>query len=127
MITDPIADFITRIRNASRVHKKTVAARSSNMLKAIAQVLASKRFIESFAENTLDNHAELTVTLRSDREPLELKRISKPGQRIYVGHKDIKKVRNGLGIALISTSSGIITGEEAKEKKVGGEYLLEVY
>ena len=94
----------------------------------MASVLAAKRFIENVEEVAAEGKSkELRITLPADRDPLELKRISKPGQRIYVGFKDIKHVRNGLGVALISTSHGVISDGEAREKKIGGEYLCEVY
>lgn len=127
MLTDPIADFLTRIRNASHSRRGQLTVRSSRMTKALSQLLAVKRFIEGFEEVEEGSTRELAIRLRIDREPLELKRISKPGQRIYVGHDEIKRVRNGLGMAVISTNKGILSGEDAKKEKVGGEYICEVY
>ncbi len=128
MLTDPIADFLNRIRNASHARRSSLTAPASRAKHTIAQVLAAKKLIESVSEEVLeDKSKELVVVLRTDRDALEVKRISKPGQRIYVGYKEIKKVRNGLGIGIISTSAGIMTSDEAKQKKLGGEYLCEVY
>lgn len=129
MFTDSISDFLTRIRNASRARKLTLNVRSSNLLKAVSQVLMDKKFIENFEEqpSASGKSKNIVITLKTDREPLELKRISKPGQRIYVGYKDIKPVRNGLGIAVISTSHGVMSGGEAFKQKLGGEYICEIY
>ena len=127
MHTDPVADFLTKLRNASRAGHAVLRTRSSNLIKAIADVLVKKHFLESAAEEDAGAVRELTVAFIPDREALNLKRMSKPGQRLYVGHKDIKRVRNGLGIALISTSHGVITDEEARSQKIGGEYICEVY
>ena len=129
MLTDPIANFLTRIRNASAARRKELTVRSSNMIKALTQVLLDNKFIEKFEEHPSQsgNIQEITIVLRSDREPLELKRISKPGQRIYIGHKEVRRVRNGLGIAIISTSSGLLSDAQAHKNKIGGEYICEVY
>lgn len=91
-------------------------------------MLAAKRLIEGFDEKIAEGGPkELTIRFRTDRESLELKRISKPGQRIYVGHEEIKRVKNGLGIGIFSTSKGILTDAEARKLKIGGEYICEVY
>lgn len=127
MLTDSIADFLTRLRNANRARKDRVTVRSSRMGKAITQILADKQFIEKFEETTRDNVKELTIIFKTGRNPLELKRISKPGQRIYIGHQNIKRVRNGLGIGIISTSQGLKPDAEAKKLKIGGEYICEIY
>lgn len=129
MLTDPIADFLTRIRNAGKARRHQIIVNSSGMRKAIIQVLAQKGFIKSVEENKSGDGkiTKLTIVLRSDRKPLHVKRISRPGQRIYVGYKNIKRVRNGTGVGLFSTSFGILTDKEAREKKIGGEYICEVY
>lgn len=127
MFTDPISDFLTRMRNASRARRKELTLRSSRLLKSIADVLVQKRFIEAADVDTTEKRTELKIALRTDREPLELKRMSKPGQRMYVGFEDIKRVRNGLGISIISTSQGVMSGDEARKAKLGGEYLCQVY
>lgn len=128
MLTDPLSNFLTRVRNASSARKRSLTVRSSRMIKTIAEILMKKRFIENVEEAAKDGQiSELTLTLLPNREALQLKRVSKPGQRIYVGFEDIKRVRSGLGICLISTSQGILTGEEARAKKIGGEYLCDIY
>lgn len=127
MLTDPIADFLTRIRNTSHSRSRELTVRTSKLTTALAHLLATKRFIASAEELNHEKGKMLKITLRTDREPLELKRISKPGQRIYVGYEDIRRVRNGLGAAIISTSHGLMTGDEAKGQKLGGEYICEVY
>ncbi|MEK9132358.1 MAG: 30S ribosomal protein S8 [Patescibacteria group bacterium] len=129
MLTDPIADFLTRIRNASHSRRDTLSVRTSGIIKAVAQVMLTKGFIASVEEvSGVDGRLpELKIRLRTDREPLELKRVSKPGQRIYVGHGEVKRVKNGLGIAIVSTSLGVMSGEEAHSKKIGGEYICEIY
>lgn len=128
MLTDPISNLLTRIRNASHARRKELMVPSSKILKAIADVLSSKSFIESTEETVTDtNRKELKISLRTDQKPLELKRISKPGQRIYIGYENIKRIRSGLGVAIISTSKGVMSGDEAKKQKLGGEYICEVY
>ncbi|MEK7523449.1 MAG: 30S ribosomal protein S8 [Patescibacteria group bacterium] len=127
MLTDPISDFLTRIRNASSARRHELTVRSSRMIKAIAQVLMDKHFLEKVEEVAIEKTKELHIVLRAEGEPLQLKRVSKPGQRIYVGWDKIKRVKNGQGIAIISTSRGILPGEEARKQKVGGEFLCEVY
>ena len=128
MFTDPISDLLTRLRNASHARRKTLTARSSRLLKSILGVMKTKNFIADFEELETETHGkELKITLRTDREALELRRISKPGQRIYIAADKVRRVRNGFGIGIISTSKGILCDRDAKEQKVGGEYLCEVY
>ena len=127
MLTDPIADFLTRVRNASSAGKQDFTVRHSRIIKAIADVLVQKRYIVSAEEEMSGTAKEIRITLRNDREPLELKRVSKPGQRIYVAHDQVKRVRNGFGIGIISTSQGVISDEQARKQKIGGEYICEIY
>ena len=127
MLTDPIADFLTRVRNASSARKQDFIVRHSRIIKAIADVLVKKRFIANAEEEISGTAKEIRITLRADREPLELKRVSKPGQRIYVGHDQVKRVRNGFGIGIISTSQGVVSDDQARKEKIGGEYICEIY
>lgn len=129
MRTDPIAEFLTRIRNASSARKRELTISYSGIRKSLAQAMVDRKFLESFEEikDESGKVKSLTLVLKTGGDPLSLKRISKPGQRIYIGYKDIKRVRNGLGIGLISTSTGIMTDAQAREKKVGGEYLCEIF
>jgi small subunit ribosomal protein S8 len=129
MMTDPIADMLTRIRNASLVKKSEVAVPFSKIKLAIAQALVKEGYLEK-AEKTKDAVAQLVLTLKYEgREPVihVLKRVSKPGQRRYVKNSEIQKVLNGFGIAIISTPRGIMTSWEAARDKVGGEIICEVY
>lgn len=126
MYTDPIADLLTRIRNASRaMHEKTLVP-SSKLKKEILRVLKEKRFIEDFEENGEDVKKWITIKLMGGKD-LSLKRVSKPGQRIYKKAKELRPVLRGFGISILSTSHGIMTGEEARKKGYGGEVICEVY
>lgn len=129
MMTDPIADMLTRIRNASRVNKKEVAIPFSKVKLAIAEILAREGYVIK-AESTKSTPPFITVTLKySDRQPAiqSLARVSTPGHRCYVKKEQIKKVLNGFGVAILSTPQGIMTDKEAKAANVGGELLCEVY
>ena len=122
---DPIADFLTRIRNAQTARQKAVEAPYSQIKHQIAEVMKKNGFIETVEKIEIDKaKPTLKVTL-IDRK-ITLKRISHCGQRIYIKSPDIRKVVNGFGISIISTSQGIMTGYEARSKNIGGEYLCEV-
>lgn len=127
MLTDPIANFLTRIRNSSAARQKKVTVRASNLIKAIAKIMLEKNFINNVEDNNINGMPELTIHFIANRDPLNLKRVSKPGQRIYINAKDIKRVRNGFGIGIFSTSAGILTDEQCHAKKIGGEYICEIY
>lgn len=126
MHTDPIADLLTRIRNAHMRGRTTVVMPYSKMKEEIAKILKTNKFIVDFTENTETKFKELVVTLREDKVDFALKRVSKPGQRIYVKAGEIKKVKNGLGIGIISTSQGVMTTKEARQKGLGGELMCEI-
>ncbi|HEY5714239.1 MAG TPA: 30S ribosomal protein S8 [Candidatus Gracilibacteria bacterium] len=123
-MTDPIADFLTRIRNAQMAGVKEVHVPYSTVKENIAKVLEKNGFLASVKKDDNGKFPELVVT-RVDKE-ITLKRISKPGQRIYVKYDEVRKVLNGFGIAVISTSKGLMTGYEARAQKLGGEYVCEV-
>ena len=130
-ITDPIADMLTRIRNANSAKHSTVDIPSSKMKLSIAKILEDEGYIKSF-ENIEDNkQGVIRVTLKYDengnRVISGLKRISKPGLRIYANKEDIPQVLNGLGIAIVSTSKGIMTDKNARKENVGGEVLAYVW
>lgn len=129
--TDPIADMLTRIRNANTSKHTEVDIPASNMKKAIAQILVDEGYIKSFEEVDDKKQGILKVTLKYDENGKRvisgLKRISKPGLRIYVNKDEIPQVINGLGIALISTSKGIMTDKEARKQGVGGEVLAYIW
>ena len=129
MMTDPIADMLTRIRNASMVRKHEVTVSYSKLKMAIAQTLAKEGYLEK-VEKTKDKIPQLIISLKYEgREPMihSLKRVSKPGQRRYVKSNEIGRVLNGFGIAILSTPRGIMTNWEASRDKVGGEVICEVY
>ncbi len=129
--TDPIADMLTRIRNANSAKHATVDVPASNMKKAIAQILVDEGYIKSCEEIKDEKQGIIRVTLKYDetgkRVISGLKRISKPGLRIYVSKDELPQVLNGLGIALISTSKGIKTDKDARKEGLGGEVLAYVW
>ncbi len=129
--TDPIADMLTRIRNANSSKHKTVDVPASNMKKAIAQILLDEGYIKAFEEIKDDNQGIIRITLKYDEKGARvidgLKRISKPGLRVYASKDELPRVLNGLGIALISTSKGLKTDKEARKEGLGGEVLAYVW
>jgi len=125
-MSDPIADMLTRIRNAQRAEKATVEMPGSKLKKSIAQVLVDEGYVEGFKEKTIEGLPRLEISLKyySGRPVIEkLERVSRPGLRIYRGSTDIPKVMNGLGIAIVSTSKGVMTDRRARAAGVGGEVL----
>ncbi len=129
--TDPIADMLTRIRNANSSKHKTVDIPASNMKKAIAEILFKEGYIKAFEEIKNDNQGIIRITLKYDEKGVRvidgIKRISKPGLRIYASKDELPRVLNGLGIALISTSKGIKTDKDARNEGLGGEVLAYVW
>ena len=129
--TDPIADMLTRIRNASAAKHKTVDVPASKMKKAIADILYNEGYIKSVEEIANENQGILRIALKYDENGAKviagIKRISKPGLRVYASAEKLPKVLNGLGIALISTSKGIKTDKEARKENLGGEVLAYVW
>ena len=129
--TDPIADMLTRIRNANSSKHKTVDVPASNMKKAIAKILFEEGYIKSFEEINEDVQGIIRITLKYDEKGARvidgIKRISKPGLRVYASKDELPQVLNGLGIALISTSKGILTDKEARKEGLGGEVLAYVW
>ena len=129
--TDPIADMLTRIRNANSQKHKTVDIPASNMKKAIAEILFKEGYIAACEEINDNNQGVIRVTLKYDEKGTRvidgLKRISKPGLRVYASKEELPQVLNGLGIALISTSKGIKTDREARKEGLGGEVLAYIW
>ena len=129
--TDPIADMLTRIRNASAAKHKTVDVPASKMKKAIADILYNEGYIKSVEEIANENQGILRIALKYDENGAKviagIKRISKPGLRVYASAEKLPKVLNGLGIALISTSKGIKTDREARKENLGGEVLAYIW
>ena len=129
--TDPIADMLTRIRNANSSQHKTVDIKSSNMKKAIATILFNEGYIAAFEEIDDSHQGIIRITLKYDEKGARvidgLRRISKPGLRVYASKDELPQVLNGLGIALISTSIGIKSDKEARAEGLGGEVLAYVW
>ncbi len=125
-MSDPIADMLTRIRNAQAVEKASVSMPSSKVKAAIAQVLKDEGYIDGFAVKGEAGKSELEIGLKyyADRPVIEkIQRVSRPGLRIYKGSGEIPKVMNGLGIAIVSTSKGLMTDRKARANGIGGEVL----
>lgn len=127
MNTDPIADLLTRIRNASRVNHEQTLVPYSKLKVAILDVLKKSKFIDDFKVVKSGTFSEIEINLNTELNSLTLKRISKPGQRIYLKKDQIKPVLRGYGISVISTPKGVMTGEEAYKSGVGGELICEIY
>ena len=130
-MTDPIADFLTRIRNAYRTEKRWADIPSSNMKKRIAYVLKEEKYIKDFFFINNNDFVTIRIFLKYDingNSVIEkISRSSRPGQRIYVGSKEIPRVLDGLGISILSTSKGVISNKSAAQLGVGGEILCEVF
>jgi small subunit ribosomal protein S8 len=132
---DPIADMLTRIRNAQMAKHKQVIVPFSKLKFAIAQILEQRNFIASVKKEMEGSFAVLKIVLKYDvlsntqKQPAisEIKRVSRQGQRIYVKKTDIKRIKNGYGISIISTSKGIMTGDKARTLGLGGELICEVW
>ena len=128
--TDPIADLLTRIRNAKLVGKTEVRVPSSKMKKVIAEQLVKNGYLADVKLEDAKPRGVLVVTINEEGTNStinEITRVSKPGRRVYVGASEIPKVKSGRGLVLISTSKGVMTGAEAAKAKLGGELLLKVY
>jgi small subunit ribosomal protein S8 len=131
MVNDPIADMLTRIRNASMVKQKQVVMPTSTIKVNIAQILQEEGFIESYGVTDEQPQGKLFLRLKYTPQGRPvitgLERISKPGRRFYCGHKDIPWVRSGLGISILSTPQGLMTGRKARRSHLGGEILCNVW
>ena len=129
-ITDPIADMLTRIRNANSARHDTVDVPASNMKKSIAQILLDEGYIKSYQIVDDGTHGTIHITLKyngKDKVITGLRRVSKPGLRVYVGADELPRVLRGLGIAIVSTSKGVMTDKAARAAHVGGEVLAFVW
>ncbi len=133
-MTDPIADFLARIRNGIRARKQLVECPRSNIKLRIAEILRDEGFVQGVTSSDDNKQGVLKLTLRYDGRGhgagcaiTGMRRVSRPGQRAYVPHHQLPRVRNGLGIAILSTSQGVMTDKEARTKGVGGEVLCEVW
>jgi small subunit ribosomal protein S8 len=132
MVTDPIADFLTRIRNAQMANHRIVEIPASNLKKRMTEILYEKGYILKYKFEDDNKQGLIKIALKYDpatRQPAitSMERISRPGLRQYAKPADFKRVKNGLGIAILSTSKGVMTDKEAKSQNVGGEILCHVY
>src|SRR5438105_2472540 len=130
-MTDPIADMLTRIQNASTAMHDEVAIPSSKIKQSIAKILVQEGYVESFEVADDNGHPEIKIRLRysPERERVisGIRRISKPGRRVYRGTTELPRVLGGLGVAIISTSQGVMTDKEARRQKVGGEVVAYIW
>jgi small subunit ribosomal protein S8 len=133
-MTDPVADFLTRLRNAAKAQHQDVAIPSSKLKRELARILKEQGYIEGFSVQPPEPGRpgeQITVTLKytADRKPVisGMQRVSRPGQRTYVDHSHIPRIQGGMGTAIISTSKGVMTGHEARQQGVGGEVVARVW
>jgi len=131
MMTDPIADMLTRIKNALMARHKTVVVPGSKLKIEIARILKEEGYIEDYRVIEEKPQTKIEIVLKYDEKKRPviagIKRVSKPGRRIYRGYRELPKVLNGMGIAIISTSQGIMTDHEARKRRVGGEVICEIW
>jgi small subunit ribosomal protein S8 len=131
MNTDPIADMLTRLRNANMALHPEVSMPSSKLKEEVAKILASEGYLDSYKVEEAAVGKKLTVTLKysnnRDRVIQGIRSISTPGHRVYKGAKDLTRVRGGIGVSIVSTSDGLLTDREARRRNVGGEVLCEVW
>ncbi|MBR29708.1 MAG: 30S ribosomal protein S8 [Spirochaetaceae bacterium] len=129
-LSDPIADMLTRIRNASRAGHPKVSFAGSNLKESIVSILKNEGYIANYEVKKENNKSNIEVELKYiNKSPVikEIERVSKPGRRIYSKSQEMRPVRNNMGIAILSTSHGVMTGRKAKKMNVGGEILLRVW
>lgn len=129
-MTDPIADYLTRIRNAVRARHKKVDVPVSNLKREITKILLQQKFINNFAEVKDGDHSILRIYLKyqgTQNAITAIRRVSTPGRRVYADKESILRVLGGLGVAIVSTSKGVMTDKEAKRQNVGGEILCHIW
>lgn len=129
MVTDPIGDFLTRLRNAVQRKHDDVTLPSTKMIVSIAEILKREGYINDYVVNEKKPQNEITIYLKyvnGESAITELERISKPGIRRYRGYREIGRVKSGLGISIFSTPKGLKTGDEARKEKLGGEYICNI-
>lgn len=129
-VTDPLGDMLTRIRNGQQARKDSVLTPASRLRERVLDVLQREGYIRGYSENVNGVHRELRIELKYfEGQPAiqYVQRVSKPGRRVYSGAKDLPRVRNGLGITIVSTPRGVLSDTEAREHNVGGEVLAQVF
>jgi len=131
MVTDPISDLLVRLRNGFRRQHEVVTVPASKLKREVLRVLQAEGFIHGVEMATEDGHAVLKIQLRyvGEGQPMitGMERVSKPGRRVYVGNKNIPRVRNGIGMAILSTSKGIMTDQASRKAGLGGEVLCSIW
>ena len=130
MLTDPIADYLTRLRNAIQARHKRVQIPASSLKREITRMLADQRYISGFEEVKDNKQGMLRITLKYNEGTSAiagLQRVSTPGRRVYVASEDVPRVLNGMGIAVISTSRGLMTDKQARQEHVGGEVICHIW
>jgi len=129
MVTDPIADMLVRIKNASMVGASSISLPTSKMKVAIATLLQKEGYVAGTGKSKKGNMLQVELAYRADRTPVMtgFKRVSKPSRRMYAGTRDIRPVKRGHGLLVLSTPAGVLTGKEAHTKRVGGEMLFEIW
>ncbi|MFQ5458981.1 MAG: 30S ribosomal protein S8 [Myxococcota bacterium] len=130
MVTDPIADMLTRIRNGYRADLKAITVPASGLKRRVAEILEEEGYIQSqeFVTDSKQGNVKIRLKYDDDRSAITgIRRVSRPGRRVYVGAGEVPKVLNGIGTAILSTSSGVMTDRRAREAKVGGEVLCAVW
>lgn len=130
-VSDPVADMLTKIRNANRAKHEKVDVSTSKMKLQIVKILKNEGFIKNFKKVTKDGLSYIRVFLKYDEDmkPVlhDLQRISTPGRRVYTGYREMPRIYNGHGVVVVSTSAGVITGKKAAENKVGGELICSIW
>jgi small subunit ribosomal protein S8 len=130
-LTDPVADFLTRIRNAIRARHQKLDVPASKLKAEIARILKEEGYISNFKTTEENGRAVLRVYLKyganNEAAIRDLERVSRPGCRVYIGHDEIRRVQGGLGISIMTTPRGVMTGRQARREKVGGEVLCEIW
>src|SRR4051812_27110618 len=128
MVTDPISDFLVRLQNAAMAKKESVSIPSSKMTRALSELLSREGYIGEADKKKRDNMLIIPLSYKNGRPAITgSKRISKPSRRMYMGVRDVKPVKRGHGLLVLSTPAGILTGKECREKRVGGEVLFEIW
>lgn len=130
-VSDPVADMLTKIRNANRAKHEKVDVSTSKMKLQIVKILKNEGFIKNFKKVTKDGMSFIRIFLKYDEDmnPVlhDLQRISTPGRRVYTGYREMPRIYNGHGVVVVSTSAGVITGKKATENKVGGELICSIW
>lgn len=131
MVTDPISDLLVRLKNGSQRRFDAITVPTSKLKRAVLEILRKEGYVHAIEDGEVDGHPVLQVRLKyvGEGQPMitGLQRVSRPGRRVYVGSQDIKKVRNGIGVSILSTSKGIMTDHESRKNHIGGEVLCSIW